>query len=133
MVTVTKKEAGLWVGKATVTEPSQEVSTPSPQGLWTSVSQLKGQTQTLRDTQEDLRNLELDEMPGTGGRGDSNLGLWPKQKATSTDTSLLQKASSHRDPVETWEVGGGDTVFLYIAQQVPTPKRPLDDQSLKVL
>lgn len=76
VVTATKKEAGLWVGVgATITEPSQEVGTPSPYGLWTSVSQLKGQTQTLRDTQEDLRNLELDGVPGRGGSRASNLGL----------------------------------------------------------
>lgn len=63
-----------WEG-ISLASPSQEVGTPGPHSLWISVSQLKGQTQTLRDTQEDPRDLGLDGMPGMGGSGDSNLGL----------------------------------------------------------
>lgn len=94
-----KERCCITVGKAAVAEPGlesprQEVSTPSLHSLWASVSQMKAQTQTLRDTQQDLEDLECVGIIHKGGSRGSNLGLWPKWKvASSVDKSCLQEAT----------------------------------------
>lgn len=40
---------------------------PGPHRIWATVAELKGQTHTLRDIQQDLEYLELDGMPSKGG------------------------------------------------------------------